>query len=174
LVRAPDCGSGGRGFETHYPPFPSSIISIIYKISIPHLLHFLPHSNSFLNKLRAKSLTPTSTEHTIWRSSNLHLNSFATFKCERVRIFVYTNFLSPSFAHNRPLVWSRFSHALPRFDADQPDADRLREPGLTNLSSGKSGLPDADRRVRCAVGVLMFGADLRVRCMRSLCPVLAM
>ena len=21
LVRAPDCGSGGRGFETHYPPF---------------------------------------------------------------------------------------------------------------------------------------------------------
>src|SRR5215510_13518265 len=20
LVRAPDCGSGGRGFETHYPP----------------------------------------------------------------------------------------------------------------------------------------------------------
>src|SRR5512138_2854137 len=23
-VRAPDCGSGGRGFETHYPPHPSS------------------------------------------------------------------------------------------------------------------------------------------------------
>jgi hypothetical protein len=22
LVRAPDCGSGGRGFETHYPPLP--------------------------------------------------------------------------------------------------------------------------------------------------------
>lgn len=21
LVRAPDCGSGGRGFETHLPPF---------------------------------------------------------------------------------------------------------------------------------------------------------
>ena len=21
LVRAPDCGSGGRGFESHYPPF---------------------------------------------------------------------------------------------------------------------------------------------------------
>ena len=20
LVRAPDCGSGGRGFESHYPP----------------------------------------------------------------------------------------------------------------------------------------------------------
>jgi hypothetical protein len=23
LVRAPDCGSGGRGFETHYPPHPN-------------------------------------------------------------------------------------------------------------------------------------------------------
>ena len=21
LVSAPDCGSGGRGFESHYPPF---------------------------------------------------------------------------------------------------------------------------------------------------------
>jgi hypothetical protein len=49
----------------------------------------------------------------------------------------------------------------------------LREPGLINLSSGQSGLPDADRRVRCAVGVLMFGADLRVRCTGSLCLVLA-
>jgi hypothetical protein len=29
LVRAPDCGSGGRGFETHYPPSSSSTKSNI-------------------------------------------------------------------------------------------------------------------------------------------------
>ena len=26
LVRAPDCGSGGRGFETHLPPLESPAI----------------------------------------------------------------------------------------------------------------------------------------------------
>ena len=25
LVSAPDCGSGGRGFESHYPPFCGSL-----------------------------------------------------------------------------------------------------------------------------------------------------
>ena len=25
LVSAPDCGSGGRGFESHYPPFHGSL-----------------------------------------------------------------------------------------------------------------------------------------------------
>lgn len=30
LVRAPDCGSGGRGFETHQPP----ILRVKFKINL--------------------------------------------------------------------------------------------------------------------------------------------
>ena len=34
LVSAPDCGSGGRGFESHYPPyyFVHKICKIIIKL----------------------------------------------------------------------------------------------------------------------------------------------
>ena len=28
LVRAPDCGSGGRGFETHLSPFKKHLLAI--------------------------------------------------------------------------------------------------------------------------------------------------
>ena len=27
LVSAPDCGSGGRGFEPHYPPYTEHLVS---------------------------------------------------------------------------------------------------------------------------------------------------
>ena len=30
LVRAPDCGSGGRGFETHQPPITEIHLVLIY------------------------------------------------------------------------------------------------------------------------------------------------
>ena len=30
LVRAPDCGSGGRGFETHQPPVTEIDLVLIY------------------------------------------------------------------------------------------------------------------------------------------------
>ena len=33
LVRAPDCGSGGRGFESHYSPLVGFIILCIIDIS---------------------------------------------------------------------------------------------------------------------------------------------
>ena len=29
LVSAPDCGSGGRGFESHYPPFCGSLAQLV-------------------------------------------------------------------------------------------------------------------------------------------------
>jgi hypothetical protein len=45
LVRAPDCGSGGRGFETHYPPFPSSLFLIAYKSSTRFLPLSTPQSS---------------------------------------------------------------------------------------------------------------------------------
>ena len=40
LVSAPDCGSGGRGFESHYPPyyFVHKICKIIIKIVIKNQL----------------------------------------------------------------------------------------------------------------------------------------
>tara|TARA_X000001036_G_scaffold387770_1_gene383691 strand:+ start:217 stop:333 length:117 start_codon:yes stop_codon:yes gene_type:complete len=32
LVRAPDCGSGGRGFETHQPP--KTILQLLNSITL--------------------------------------------------------------------------------------------------------------------------------------------
>ena len=30
LVRAPDCGSGGRGFESHHPPKKKGAIELLF------------------------------------------------------------------------------------------------------------------------------------------------
>lgn len=48
LVRAPDCGSGGRGFEPHIPPFKEAVflekqplfLCILFYILIPFFLTY--------------------------------------------------------------------------------------------------------------------------------------
>ena len=58
LVRAPDCGSGGRGFESHHPPKKRSLAPFFILITFV---------NFFLNALLGKTLA-------IWKSYyDLHL-----------------------------------------------------------------------------------------------------
>ena len=44
LVRAPDCGSGGRGFETHLPPyFFKSLHRMRWRLFCFHISTFAPN-----------------------------------------------------------------------------------------------------------------------------------
>ena len=57
LVSAPDCGSGYRGFESHYPP--SNIVgyrqAVRHRILIPAFVGSNPTSPACLNEICVRS-----------------------------------------------------------------------------------------------------------------------